>query len=57
MQNRLSNATEMMRVRKRTVEHRNPAQAEAEVAVLNLEHVAEAGTLGDGWIRSLDVFT
>lgn len=33
----------------------NPAQAEAEVAVLNLEHVAEAGTLGVSWIRGLDV--
>lgn len=33
----------------------NPAQAEAELAVLNLEHVAEAGTLGVSWIRGLDV--
>jgi hypothetical protein len=33
----------------------NPAQAEAEVAVLNLEHVAEVGTLGVSWIRGLDV--
>ncbi|CAD5379552.1 conserved exported hypothetical protein [Pseudomonas sp. OF001] len=33
----------------------NRAQAETELAIATLEHVAEAGTLGLTWIRGLDV--
>ncbi|MDX1369291.1 hypothetical protein [Pseudomonas sp.] len=33
----------------------NPAQAETELAIGNLEHVAEFGTLGLSWIHGLDV--
>lgn len=33
----------------------NPAQAETELAIGNLEHVAEFGTLGLTWIHGLDV--
>lgn len=33
----------------------NPAQADTELAVTNIEHVSEPGTLGLTWIRTTDV--